>query len=29
MDPTVTDTIDKHGDPLAFMLRQGSPSPLS
>jgi len=28
MDPTLTDTIDKHGDPLAFKLRQGSPSPL-
>lgn len=28
MDPTLTDTIDKHGDPLAFKLRQGRPSPL-
>ena len=24
MDPHVTDTIDRHGDPLAFRLRQGS-----
>lgn len=24
MDPTITDTIDMHGDPLAFRLRQGS-----
>jgi len=29
MDPTLTDTIDKHGDPLAFKLRQGNPSPLA
>jgi uncharacterized OsmC-like protein len=29
MDAMLTDTIDKHGDPLAFKLRQGSPSPLS
>jgi len=28
MDPTLTDTIDMHGDPLAFKLRRGSPSPL-
>jgi len=28
MDPTLTDTIDKHGDPLAFKLRQGSRAPL-
>ncbi len=28
MDPTLTDTIDKHGDPLGFKLRRGSPSPL-
>jgi uncharacterized OsmC-like protein len=28
MDPTLTDTIDMHGDPLAFKLRQGLPSPL-
>jgi uncharacterized OsmC-like protein len=29
MDPTLTDTIDMNGDPLAFKLRQGVPSPLS
>ena len=30
MDPTLTDTIDMHGDPLAFKLRQGSAaSPLT
>jgi hypothetical protein len=23
MDPTLTDTIDMHGDPLGFKLRQG------
>jgi hypothetical protein len=23
MDPSLTDTIDRHGDPLAFRLRQG------
>jgi hypothetical protein len=28
MDPTVTDTIDMHGDPLAFKLRHGKHSPL-
>lgn len=28
MDATLTDTIDMHGDPLAFKLRQGNPSPL-
>jgi uncharacterized OsmC-like protein len=28
MHPTLTDTIDKHGDPLAFKLRQGNRSPL-
>jgi len=30
MDPTLTDTIDMHGDPLAFKLRQGNrrPAPL-
>lgn len=28
MDPTLTDTIDRHGDPLAFQLRRGGPSPL-
>lgn len=28
MDATLTDTIDMHGHPLAFKLRQGSPSPL-
>ena len=28
MDPTLTDTIDMHGDPLAFKLRQGARSPL-
>ena len=29
MDPTLTDTIDMHGDPLAFRFREGSaPSPL-
>jgi hypothetical protein len=28
MDPTLTDTIDMRGDPLAFKLRQGARSPL-
>jgi uncharacterized OsmC-like protein len=28
MDATLTDTIDKYGDPLGFKLRQGSGSPL-
>ena len=28
MDATLTDTIDMHGDPLAFKLRQGNRSPL-
>jgi hypothetical protein len=28
MDRTLIDTIDRHGDPLAFKLRQGSRSPL-
>ncbi len=28
MDATLTDTIDMHGDPLGFKLRQGRPSPL-
>ena len=28
MDPTLTDTIDMHGDPLAFKLRAGASSPL-
>jgi len=28
MDTTLTDTIDKHGDPLAFKLRHGTRSPL-
>lgn len=28
MDPTLTDMIDMHGDPLAFRLRRGAPSPL-
>ena len=29
MDATLTDTIDKHGDPLAFKLRHGRRSPLA
>ncbi len=29
MDPTITATIDMHGDPLAFELRQGRASPLA
>lgn len=29
MDPTLTDTIDMNGDPLAFKLKQGARSPLS
>jgi len=29
MDKTLTDTIDKYGDPLGFKLREGSPSPLT
>jgi len=29
MDPTLTDTIDMHGDPLAFKFRQGGVSPLA
>jgi hypothetical protein len=29
MDPTLTDTIDMNGDPLAFKLRQGVRSPLA
>lgn len=29
MDPTLTDTIDMHGDPLAFKVKQGARSPLS
>ena len=28
MDPTLTDTIDMHGDPLAFLARRGSGAPL-
>jgi uncharacterized OsmC-like protein len=28
MDPTLTDTIDMHGDPLAFLVRRGSAAPL-
>ena len=28
MDPTLTDTIDMHGDPLAFLVRRGHPAPL-
>ena len=28
MDPTLTDTIDMHGDPLAFLLRRGRGAPL-
>ena len=30
MDPQIIDTIDSHGHPLAFLMRQGGgPSPLS
>ena len=29
MDPTLTDTIDMNGDPLAFKLKQGARSPLA
>jgi uncharacterized OsmC-like protein len=28
MDPTLTDTIDMHGDPLAFLVRRGQGTPL-
>jgi uncharacterized OsmC-like protein len=28
MDPTLTDTIDMHGDPLAFLVRRGQGAPL-
>jgi hypothetical protein len=28
MDPTLTDTIDMHGDPLAFLVRRGQSAPI-